>query len=116
MYYACMYNIPHSRMFLCLIHVYTYTCTHADCDEDFTLSRMVTLQPNESSATVNITILDDWYPEDNETFTITGYSNNGALALSNILMFTITILDNDCEFHQECNTVKQHFYVLDKFM
>jgi hypothetical protein len=63
----------------------------ADCSDDFTVPAMITLQPNETSATVNIIIQDDLYPEDNETFTIDGQYGNPPLSL--------TILDNDRMFN-----------------
>ena len=69
-----------------------------DCVNDFSVPAMITLQPNETSATVNIVVLEDLYPEDNETFTIAGQYGNPPLS--------ITILDNDSKFIE--TTVTSH--------
>ena len=53
----------------------------------------ITLQPNETSATVNATIIDDQFPEDDFTYHV--HMNGGRHGSQTI---NITILDNDCEY------------------
>ena len=74
----------------------------------FTVSEMiVTLQPNETSAIVNINVIDDHYPEDNETFTITGYTDQTYGRYQNSpLSVTFTINDDDCKFWLELGSTK----------
>ena len=52
----------------------------------------ITLQPNETSATVNATIIDDQFPEDDFMHHVHMNSNHGSQTIN------ITILDNDCEY------------------
>ena len=52
----------------------------------------ITLQPNETSATVNATIIDDPYPEDEYTYHI--HMSSIRHGSQNV---NITIVDNDCE-------------------
>ena len=53
---------------------------------------IITLQPNETSATVFATIIDDPYPEDDFAYYVNMNSAHGSRTIN------ITIHDNDCEY------------------
>ena len=63
------------------------------------LSTNITLQPNETSATVSINVIDDQLPEDNLTHTINGFVPE----LRDSQSITITIIDDDCKYNEEYN-------------
>ena len=71
-----------------------YSIYSAGSSSAFTVSPgTITLEPEDTTATVNITLVDDIFPEDDLNETVTA-SSSGA-----IKTFTITIKDNDCKLN-----------------
>ena len=69
---------------------------HAGDTDAFTgLPTSITLQPNETSATVNITVIDDQLPEDTVEIIISADVDMNGHYQSSVLRFAIQ--DNDCE-------------------
>ena len=81
-----------------MYYVAVYKCMHANNYADnlsttfMISSTTITLSPNETSALVSATIIDDPYPEDQLTYHIHLSSDHGNQTIN------ITILDNDCEY------------------
>ena len=84
-------------MFMCTIIIHGAKDRYLHILSDSTGNLMIspntiTLQPNETSVTVNATIIDDHLPEDDFTYHIHMNSDHGSQTIN------ITILDNDCEY------------------
>ena len=101
-----IYNCMHERWFhntnywysMWTREYHTFLCP-TDSTDAFKLSASkITLQPNETSATINITVLDDWYPENNKTYSITGSAEQYGRYQYSVPTFTFTIQDNDCKW------------------
>ena len=59
---------------------------------------IITLQPNDVSATVMATVIDDPYPEDEFPYYVTVNSDHGSTTIN------FTIHDNDCEYYNHRNS------------
>ena len=92
-------------MCMCVLSVCVCVCVcdYVNCCTSITgvtnvftiLPTNFTLQPDETSAIVNITIIDDQLPEDDRTYTYSVDSQFGSSVIQ------ITIQDNDCEYIKE---------------
>ena len=66
----------------------------AGSSSTFTVSPgTITLEPKDTTATVNITLFDDDFPEDDLLGAVTTYTSSG-----DIRHFEVTIKDDDCKF------------------
>ena len=75
-----------------VIYTLSYAHVHPGVTNTFTVSpTSLTLQPNETSAVISITVIDDALPENDLSSTISADSRSGSQQIS------IVILDNDCK-------------------